>query len=154
MRSEEPDFTVSHDPKDAPIFTHKAKIVKSPYVGDIVGIIDDDTKHYHFLKSWNNMEIDINNQWSVNNGTLGLEVCLHKDGKNKVEYMVRLPVKIAETILKTSLNAMAVCDEGKNILLHFKPLKVNQLFEFFILKKRTDAYVIDNNLSPRGWTLG
>jgi hypothetical protein len=148
---EDTHYTLSNDSKDAACFTHKAKFVKSPYVGEVIGIIDDDKKHYHFLKAWSNMEIDIRTQWSINNGVMGVELQLHKDGKNTVDYMVKLSLKMVENILKSKLNCMTICDEAKNILLHFKPLKVDQLFEFYTMKKETDEYIKNNNLSPKGW---
>ena len=153
MRKDTQNFWVSHDPKDAACFTHKAKIVKSKHIGEVVGIIDDERKHYHFLRAWDHMEIDINNQWSINNGVMGLELELHKDGKNKVHYMVKLKPKIVEKILKTPLNCMAICSEGYDVLLHFKPLKVKQLFDFFIFKINTDKFVKEKHLSPPGWTI-
>lgn len=153
MRSETPNFHLSHDPKDAACFTHRVKLVQSKYVGEVIGIIDDNKKHYHFLKAWNNMEIDINNQWSINNGIMGLEVELHKDGKNKVRYMVKLSLKQVEKILRAKLNCMVICDEGRNPLLHFQPLKIKQLLEFYVFKLSTDRYIRDNNMSPPGWVL-
>lgn len=153
MRKQTPDFTISHDPKDAAHFTHKAYVVISKYVGEVVGIKDEDSKHYHFLKAWNNMEIDINNQWSINNGILGLELELHKDGKHKVCYMVKLPLKLAEKILSAKLNCMVICDEGRNPLLHFRPLKLEQLLDFYMFKKNTDEFIKKNHLFPKGWAI-
>ena len=153
MRKQTPDFTISHDPKDAACFTHKAYVIQSKYVGEVVGIRDEEPKHYHFLKAWNNMEIDINNQWSINNGIMGLELELHKDGKHKVHYMVKLPLKFVEKILSAKLNCMVICDEGRNALLHFKPLKLEQLLEFYIFKKETDAFIKKNYLHPPGWII-
>jgi len=150
---EDTNYTLSHDPKDAAHFTHKAFFLQSPYVGKVVGIRDEDKKHYHFLKAWHNLEIDINTQWSINNGVMGVELQLHKNDKNKVSYMTKLPLKMVELILQTKLNCMAICDESQNILLHIKPLKVNQLLEFYMVKKETDTYIKKNNLSPSGWAL-
>lgn len=150
---EDSNYTVSHDSKNAPQYTHRTKFVKSPYFGEIVGIIDDEKKHYHFLKAWSNMVIDINNQWSVNNGVMALDIELHKDGKNKVSYMVKLSSQMVVNILKTRANAIAICDEARNILLYIMPLKVDQLLEFYMMKKETDDYIKKNNLHTRGWIL-
>jgi len=147
------NYTISHDPKDAACFTHRVKLVKSKYAGDVVGIVDENPKNYHFLKAWNNMEIDINNQWSINNGVMGLELELHKDGKHKVRYMIKLSLKLVKKILETKLNCMVICDEGQNPLLHFRPLKVEQLYEFYLLKIQTDRYLKDNNQNPSGWII-
>jgi len=153
MRKQTKDFTISHDSNDAAHFTHKAYEIISKYVGKVIGIKDEEPKNYHFLKAWNNMEIDINNQWSINNGIIGLELELHKDGKHKVHYMVKLPLKFVEKILTTKLNCMVICDEGKEALLHFRPLKLEQLVEFYMFKKNTDEYIKKNHLSPSGWVI-
>lgn len=153
------EYTISHDPKDAAYFTHKAFFIKSPKLQkikvfknkEIISIRDENRKNYHFLKAWDNLEIDIHTQWSINNGVMGVELQLENNGKNKVHYMVKLSTKMVENILNTPLNCMAICDESKNILLHIKPLKVNQLLEFYIFKKETDKYIKDSNASARGW---
>ena len=99
------------------------------------------------------MEIDINNQWSVNNGTLGLEVVIHKDGKHKMKYMVRVKMAHAEVILKSPLRAIGICDDRKRILLPVKLPNLNDLVQFYNLKKNTDNFIKKNYLSPKGWTI-
>lgn len=146
-------YTVSHDPKDAPGYTHRVYLCNSKYVGKILCIEDIDKIHYPFLRQWNNMEIDINNQWSLNNGTLALNLLIHKDGRNKMQYMVQLKTKDVKSILKAKLNAIGICDERKRVLLHLRPLKIEQLVEFYKMKISTDKFVKTNHLSPKGWSI-
>jgi len=147
-------FEISHDSEDAPMYTHRVYPAISKHLGIVlVAIEDDDHHHYHFLKAWDNMEIDINNQWSLNNGTLALDLILHKDGKNKVHYMVKLSTKNVKKILKTPLNAMAICDDAKNVLLHFRPLQIEQLVNFYCAKTSTDDFIKKNYLSPKCWSV-
>jgi len=147
------EYTVSHDPKDAPSYNHRVYLCNSKYVGKILCIEDIDKTHYPFLRQWNNMEIDINNQWSLNNGTLALNMKIHKDGRHEMQYMVRLKIKDVKIIFTTSLNAMGICDERKRVLLHFRPLKLLQLYEFYKMKVTTDQFVKSEHLSPKGWTI-
>ena len=154
-------YTFSHDPKDAAYFTHKAFIVKSPKLArikifkdsSIVAIRDEEKKHYHFLKAWDHLEIDIHTQWSINNGVMGVEIELENNGRHTVHYMAKLSLKMVEKILRTPLNCMAICDESQNILLHIKPLRVDQLYDFFCIKKATDRYIKDKGVSHLGWIL-
>ncbi len=146
-------YTVSHDPKNAPRYNHRVYLCQSKYVRNILCIEDIDKMHYPFLRQWNNMEIDIDNQWSLNNGTLALNMKIHKDGRHEMQYMVRLKVKDAERILSTRLNAMGICDERRRVLLHLRPLKISQLYEFYKMKVSTDAFVKKKHLSPKGWTI-
>jgi len=151
--SEEEFYTLSHDSKDAPHYTHRPYLLKSPMkeVGELVAIMDDDRSHLSFLRGWINCELDIETRWSLNNGVFAVDIVLHKGKKHRVEYKVKLTVKFAEQILRTPLNAIAICDERKKIILYFKPLKIRQLFEFYQLKHVTDRYMIDNLISSRGW---
>ncbi len=153
MRSHDPDYTVSHDAKDAPYYDHRLYVIHYPLIhADLLCIEDIDRMHYPFLKQWAGMEIDINNQWSVNNGTLGLEVVLHKDGKHKLKYMVRVKLEHAKVILHSPLNAIGICDERKRILLPVSLPNLKDLWMFYKLKIDTDSYIKKNHLSPKGWT--
>ena len=148
-------YTLSHDSKDAPNYTHVAYILKSPMpeIKELVAICDDERSHLMFLRGWINCELDIETQWNLNNGIFAVKIVLSK-GKHKVKYHVKLTVKQAEQILRTPLNGMAVCDGSKRIIMYFKPLKVKQLFEFYKMKHATDRYVIDNIISTPGWHVG
>ena len=118
LRSNRKDYSVSHNPKDAAYFTHRVYVIRYTLINaDLLCIEDEDKKHYPFLKQWAGMEIDINNQWSVNNGVLGLEVLLHKDGKHKMKYMVRVKVEHAKILLKSPIRAIGICDERKKIIV-------------------------------------
>lgn len=153
MRSNRPDYSLSHDPKDAPYYTHRLFVINYPLIkSDLLCILDDDRTHYPFLKQWAGMEIDINNQWSVNNGTLGLEVILHKDGKHKMKYMVRVKVEHAKIILRSPLRAIGICNDRKNILLPVRLPNLQDLVQFYNLKINTDNYIKKNHLYPKGWT--
>jgi hypothetical protein len=154
MRSKRPDYSVSHDPKDAPSYDHRLYTIHFPLMGsDLLCIMDDDRTHYPFLKQWQGMEIDINNQWSVNNGTLGLEVVLHKDGKHEMKYMVRVKMQHAKTILNAPLNAIGICDDRKRIILPVSLPNLEDLKQFYKLKLNTDNYIKKNHLSPKGWSI-
>jgi len=149
----EGSYTISHNPRDAPMYNHRVYLCQSKYVGKILCIEDDDKNHHPFLRQWNNMEIDINNQWSVNNGIIALHLKIHKDGRHQMQYMVRLKVKEVEVILGTPLYAMGICDERRRVLLHFKPLQVIQLIRFYNFKVETDQIVKENHLYPKGWSI-
>jgi len=151
--SEEQFYTISHDSKDAPYFSHRAYLVRSPMkeVGELIAIMDDDRNHLRFLRGWINCEIDIETRWTLNNGVFGVDIALFRNKKNKVKYNVKLSVPQAEKILRTPLNAMAICDERKRIILYIKPLQIKQLFEFYKMKHTTDRYMIDNLISVPGW---
>ncbi len=153
MTKEHPFYTLSHDSKDAPHFTHRAYLVKSPMkeIGELIAIMDEDKSHLAFMRGWINCEIDIETRWTLNNGVFGVDIALYRNKKNKVLYNVKLTVAQAEKILRTPLNAMAICDERKRIILYIKPLKINQLFQFYKMKHDTDRYMIDNLISSRGW---
>lgn len=99
------------------------------------------------------MEIDINNQWSVNNGTLGLEIVIHKDNRHKMKYFVRVKLEHAKVILKSQYRAIGICDTRKRILLPVRLPQVSDLFMFFRLKVETDNYIKKNHLSPKGWSI-
>ena len=146
-------YTVSHDAKDAPMYNHRVYVCHSRYVGNILCIEDIDKTHYPFLRQWNNMEIDINNQWSLNNGTLALNLKIHKDRRHEMQYMVRLKVSDVKIIFTTKLNAMGICDERRRVLLHFRPLRLDQLYEFYKMKISTDQFVKKNHLYPKGWSI-
>lgn len=154
LRSNRKDYSVSHDSKDAPAYNHRLYVIRYPLINsDLLCIEDPDRSHYPFLKQWAGMEIDINNQWSVNNGTLGLEVLLHIDGQHKMQYMVRVKMEQAKVILKTPLQAIGICDERKRILLPVRLPNLKDLIEFYNLKKNTDNFIKKNHLSPKGWTI-
>ncbi len=147
------DYTYSNDPKDAPQYDHRVYVCQSRYVQKILCIEDIDKGHYPFLRQWNNMEVDINNQWSVNNGTIALRLRIHKDAKHEMEYMVRLKLRHVELILSTPFNAMGVCDERRRVLLHFRPLQIVQLSRFYEFKINTDKMIKKNHLHPKGWSI-
>lgn len=147
------EYTVSHNPKDAPRYNHRVYVCDSKYVGKILCIEDIDKTHYPFLRQWNNMEIDINNQWSLNNGILALNLLIHKNGKHKMQYMVRLKIKDVKTILSTKINAIGICDERKRVLLHLRPLKIELLVKFYKMKISTDTFIKHHHLSPKGWSI-
>ncbi len=154
MRKHYPDYTISHDPNDAPSYDHRLYSIYFPLIHqEILCIEDDDRTHYPFLKQWVGMEIDIGNQWSVNNGTLGLEVILHKDGKHKMEYMVRVKLQHARLILNSPLNCIGICDDRRRILLPVRLPMIDDLLMFFQFKIATDNFVKKHHLSPKGWTI-
>ncbi len=151
--SEKEFYTVSHNPKDAPHYTHRAYVVRSPLkeVGEIVVIMDDDKSHLRFLRGWINCEIDIETRWSLNNGIFAVDIVLHRNNRNKVKYKIKLTGKLAEMIIRSPLNAMGICDERKRIILYFQPRAVDQLYKFYQMKYATDRYVIDNQIYTPGW---
>jgi hypothetical protein len=154
LRSKRASYTVSHDSKDAPRYDHRLYKIFYPILGaDLLCIEDTDRTHNPFLKQWQGMEIDIENQWSVNNGSLGLEVLVHKDGKHKMKFMVRVKMVHAKIILNTPLRAIGICDERKRILLPVSLPNLKDLTEFYELKKNTDDYIKQNHLYPKGWTI-
>lgn len=154
--SEEEFYRVSHDAKDAPHYTHRAYVVKSPIpeVGEVVTIMDDDKSHLRFLRGWINCELDIETRWSLNTGVFAVDIVLHRNNKNKVKYKVKLTGKLVEGILKAPLNAMGLCDERKRIILYFSPREVNQLYKFYQMKYDIDRYVTDKQISTPGWHVG
>jgi len=145
---------ITHDPRDAPTYTHKVFTVYWSYLNcNILAIQDDDRTHYPFLKQWVGMEVDIENRWSVNNGTLGLDVELHNGGKHKMQYCVRLKIPQAELILKTQENVIGIINEQKRLIYAFQPLQIRELARFLQFKKETDAMIKQNHLSPKGWSI-
>ncbi len=145
---------ISHDPEDAPHYTHKVFSIYYPFIkSDIIAIQDDDKTHYPFLKQWVGMEVDIENQWSVNNGTLGLDMVLHNAGAHKMEYTVRLKTTEAKQICKTQYHLMGIINEQKRLIYAFSPINVGQLAEFIAFKIDTDNFVKREHLSPKGWTI-
>ncbi len=154
MRKHNSNYSVSHDSKDAPVYDHRLYVIRYHLIhSDLLCIEDTDRAHYPFLKQWAGMEIDINNQWSVNNGTLGLEVLLHKDGKHKMQYMVRVKVQHAKIILNSPLRAIGICDERRRILLPVSLPNIVDLVRFFKLKLDTDNFIKKNHLNPKGWSI-
>ena len=156
--SEEDFYTVSHDAKDAPHFTHRAYVIKSGIaeLGDIVAIMDEDRSHLAFMRGWVNCVIDIDNNWSLNNGVFGMDLKLWRNNKNKnlVKYKVKFTVKQVKKILCTPLCGMAICDERKEVLVPFMPRVVNHLYKFYKMKHVGDRYMIDNLKSIPGWHVG
>ena len=135
------------------MYTHRAFTVYWSFLNcDILAIQDDDRTHYPFLKQWVGMEVDIENQWSINNGTLGLDMTLHNGGRHQMNYCVRLKIPEVELILKTEECVMGIINEQKRLIYAFKPLRIKELAEFLEFKKDTDAYVKENHLSPKGWS--
>lgn len=154
LRSNRKDYSVSHNPKDAAAFTHRVYVIRYNLIkADILCIQDEDRSHLPFLKQWAGMEIDINNQWSVNNGVLGLEVLLHKDGKHKMKYMVKVKLPQAKVILESPLNAIGICDERKRIILPVRLPNLQDLFQFYQIKRNTDNFIKKNHLSPKSWSI-
>jgi len=149
-----PTAKITHDPRDAPTYTHKVFTVYWSYLNcNILAIQDDDRTHYPFLKQWVGMEVDIENRWSVNNGTLGLDVELHNGGKHKMQYCVRLKIPQAELILKTQENVIGIINEQKRLIYAFQPLQIRELAKFLQFKKETDAFIKQKHLSPKGWSI-
>ena len=145
---------ISHDPRDAPIFTHRVFTVYWSYLNcDILAIQDDDRAHYPFLKQWVGMEVDIDNRWSINNGTLGLDMELHNGGKHTMHYCVRLKIPQVELILKTKNNVIGIINEQKRLVYVFQPFRIRDLEGFLHVKKKTDAMVKEKHLSPKGWSI-
>jgi len=148
-----PDYTQSHDPKDAPFFDHKLYVLPMSPIGKILCIEDTNRTHYPFLRQWRGMEIDVNNQWSVNNGTLGLSVVIHKDSRHKMKYMVRVKVAEAKILLESQYRTIGICDERKRILLPIVLPMLEDLEIFFKLKTNTDKFVKENHLYPKAWSI-
>lgn len=145
---------ISHDPKDAPKFSHKIFSVYWSHIqSKILAIQDDDRSHYPFLKQWVGMEVDIENQWSLNNGTLGMDMALHNAGKHRMEYCVRLKVVEAEQLLKTKYQVMGIINEQKRLIYAFQPLKMAELENFVFMKKKIDSEVKKRHLHPKAWTI-
>ena len=145
---------ISHDPKDAPHYTHKVFSIYYPFINsDVIAIQDDDRTHYPFLKQWVGMEIDIENQWSVNNGTIGFDLLLHNAGAHKMEYTVRLKTPEAKQICKTPYHFMGIMNEQKRLIYGFVPLNVDQLAAFIDFKIETDKFVKEKHLYPKGWSI-
>lgn len=145
---------ISHDPKDAPKFTHKLYTVPWSYIHeDIIAIQDDDRTHYPFLKQWVGMEVDIENQWSLNNGTLGLDMALHNAGKHRFEYCVRLKVTEAQHLLQTKHRVIGILNDYMRLIYIFQPLKTEQLEEFVEMKLQIDREVKKRHLSPKAWSI-
>jgi len=154
LRKHNSDYTLSHDSRDAPAYDHRLYSIYFPLICQkILCIEDDDKTHYPFLKQWQGMEIDINNQWSVNNGTLGLKVVIHKDGKHKMKYMVRVKVSEAKILLESQYRIIGICDERKRILLPLVLPMINDLLMFFDFKSNTDKFIKKNHLYPKAWSI-
>ena len=154
MRRKRSSYSISHDPKNAPMYNHRLCVVYFHLINkNILCIMDEDKTHYSFLKQWQGMEIDIENQWSVNNGTLGLEVELHKNNKHKMKYMGRVKLEHAKIILNSPLRCIGICDDRKRILLPVKLPQLSDLMEFYHLKIETDNFIKQNHLSPKCWTI-
>lgn len=152
-----PKAGISHDPKDAPHFTNKVFTVYWSFINaQILAIQDDDRTHYPFLKQWVGMEVDLENQFSINNGTLGMEVYLHNANKHEMHYLVRLKIEDAELIVKTEHNVVGVIDGNKRLLYAFRPINISQLEEFIEMKKYGDKKVKEKNYGlygSKGWTI-
>ena len=122
-------------------------------VGNILCIEDTDRTHYPFLRQWLGMEIDIHNQWSLNNGTLGLELNIDNNGKHKMSYMVRVKMKEAKILVESAYRTIAICDDRKRILLPLVLPMINDLVMFYKLKIERDDYIKKNYLSPKNWSI-
>lgn len=148
-----PDYTMSSDAKDAPFFDHKLYVLPMKPIGKILCIEDTDRKHYPFLKQWRGMEIDVNNQWSVNNGTLGLSLRIHKDNRHEMSYMVRVKVAEAKILVESEYRTIGICDERKRILLPVVLPMIEDLEMFFKYKVEADKYIKKNHLYPKSWSI-
>lgn len=154
LRSSKSDYTVSHDPKHAPHYNSRLYSIYYPLIRkNLLCIEDTDRTHYPFLKQWVGMEIDVNNQWSVNNGILGLELRLHNNEKHVMHYMVRVKLEHAKVIMNAPLNMMGICNDRKRILFPLKLPMIDDLLMFFKMKVATDDYIKKNHLSPKGWSI-
>lgn len=148
-----PEAGISHDPEDAPHYSHRTLELYNPMLKQkVLCIEDEDKSHYPFLKQWNGMEIDIENQFSINNGTLGFDLAIHMDGKHRFEYLVRLKNETAQKIVDDE-GVLGISNHNKKILLLVVLPKLNELPEFIKFKKQTDQYVKDNHLSPKAWSI-
>lgn len=147
---------ISHDPADAAQWTHRTTMIYYPMIkSKILSIIDEDKKHYPFLKQWVGMEVDIDCQWSINNGVLGLDMALHNADKNRFEYCIKMKPAEAQHILDTPHNLVGITNQDKRLIYGFKPLMLPQLAEMIETKKYGDAAVRKKNFgnSMRGWQL-
>ncbi len=136
------------------MYTHRVFTIYWSYLNcDILAIQDDDRTHYPFLKQWVGMEVDIENQWSINNGTMGLDMTLHNAGKHQMNYCVKIKISDAELIIKTQENVIGIINEQKRLIYAFKPLKVKGLVEFLEFKKDTDAWIKQKHLYLKGWSI-
>jgi len=150
---EYPEAGISHDPKDAPMYSHRTtEIYNSLLKKKIFCIEDDDKSHYPFLKQWNGMEIDIENQISINNGTLGLDLALHMNGKHRFEYLVRLKNEKMKKIYNDQ-GVLGISNHNKKILLLVKLPKIDEIPKFLHFKIETDKYIKENHLSPKAWSI-
>lgn len=148
-----PEAGVSHDPKDAPHFSHRTLFIYSSFLNQrILCIEDDDKTHYPFLKQWNGMEIDIENQISVNNGTMGLDVAIHRNNKPRFEYLVRLKTKEMQKVLDDE-GVIGFSNHNQKLIFIARLPKIDEIQEFIDYKKEIDRYVKDNYLSPKAWSI-
>lgn len=148
-----PEAGLSHDPEDAPMYSHRTLyIYNSLLKAEIFCIEDEDKTHYPFLKQWNGMEIDIENQVSINNGTLGLDVAIHMNGKHRFEYLVRLKIEDMEAVLKHG-GVIGFSNHNKKILFIARLPKTDEIPAFLKFKKETDQHIKDNHLYPKAWSI-
>ena len=154
MRKRLPPGGFSNDPKYAPHYTNKTYHVYWSHLKQkIFAIQDDDRTHYPFLKQWVGMEIDINDQWSINNGTLAYDVYLHNAGKHEMHFLVRLKIEDAELILKTPNHVIGIITDNMKLIFAFVPLGPEKIQEFLEFKKDVDKFVKKKHLSPKAWSV-
>lgn len=148
-----PEAGISHDPKDAPHYSHRITIIYNSFLRQKVLCIEDDDKtHYPFLKQWNGMEIDIEDQVSINNGTLGLDMAIHKDGNHRFEYLVRLKNETMKKIWDDD-GVIGISNHNQKILLLVRLPKIDEIPKFLNFKIETDKYIKQNHLSPKAWSI-
>lgn len=148
-----PEAGLSHDPKDAPHYSHRTLFLYNSLLKQkILCIEDDDKTHYPFLKQWNGMEIDIENQISINNGTLGLDVAIHRNNKPRFEYLVRLKIEEMQKVMDDE-GVLGFSNHNKKILFLARLPKIDEIQEFIDFKKQTDDFIKKQHLSPKAWSI-
>jgi len=148
-----PEAGISYDPNDAPHYSHRTLILYNSFLKQkILCIEDDDKTHYPFLKQWNGMEIDIEDQISINNGTLGLDIAIHNGGKHRFEYLVRLRNETMKKIYDDE-GVLGISNHNKKIVLLIRLPKIDEIPGFLNFKVDTDNYIKENHLSPKAWSI-
>lgn len=148
-----PEAGLSHDKEDAPHYSHRTLFLYNSLLKQkILCIEDDDKTHYPYLKQWNGMEIDIENQISINNGTLGLDVAIHRNNKPRFEYLVRLKIEEMQKLLDDQ-GVLGFSNHNKKILFLARLPKTDEIGAFINFKKDTDQFIKDNHLYPKAWSI-
>jgi hypothetical protein len=148
-----PEAGISHDKEDAPHYSHRTVIIYNSLLkSKILCIEDDDKTHYPFLKQWNGMEIDIENQVSINNGTLGLDVAIHRNNKPRFEYLVRLKIEEMQKVIDDQ-GVIGFSNHNKKIIFLARLPKTDEIQDFVNFKKDTDNFIKKKHLYPKAWSV-